>query len=51
MKDYEDWQDLPLSGDVKRFIDASRRWRNPQAPQLDCMVHTTIMFNGDGDWM
>lgn len=25
-------------------------WRNPQAPQLDCMVHTTIMFDGDGEW-
>lgn len=74
MVEREDWRDLPLTPEIKRFIEASRRthmderqslvrfapmlctcspwydWKNPEAPQLDCMVHTTIMFD-NGTWL
>lgn len=26
-------------------------WRMPEAPQVDCMIHTTIMFGRDGELM
>lgn len=70
MREHDEWLDLPLSPELKRFAEASRQahrderqsmirfapvlctctrwydWRSPQAPQLDCMVHTTVMFDG-----
>ncbi len=75
MVEHEDWHDMPLNADVKRFIEATRQahlddrqsmiryaavlctctrwynWRDPEPPQVSCMVHTTIMFDGDGGWM
>lgn len=26
-------------------------WRAPVAPQEDCYVHTTVMFDRSGDWL
>lgn len=74
MSEQETWRGIPLTPDVKRFIDATRRahmderammlrfapilctctpwydYRNPEAAQVDCMVHTTIMFDEQGGW-
>lgn len=75
MTEHDDWRDLPMGPEVKRFIDATRsahmaeresmirfapvlctctrwyNWRNPEPPQLECMVHTSIMFDAKGDWI
>lgn len=26
-------------------------WRFPAAPQEECMIHTTVMFDRKGEWM
>ena len=75
MHHHDDLRDLPLSDEVKWFIDATRRnqereresmlrfaavlctcrpWydhRNPEPAQMDCLVHTTVLMDGDGGWM
>ncbi len=36
----------PLLCTCTRWYD----WRHPEAPQVDCMVHTTIIYD-QGEWL